>query len=192
MTAKLLQITISLVAIVLTAVHLIWPHIALDGISVTLLLIAILPWLAPLFKSVELPGGVKVEFQELEKAKERADKAGLLSDTNSTPVQEYSFQLVAEEDPNLALAGLRIEIEKRLVQIARSHRIDGEKQGVGRLLHVLAGKELITLEERSVLSDLVGLLNSATHGAEVDSRAALWAIQVGPRLLKSLDERIQK
>jgi len=30
----------------------------------------------------------------------------------------YSFELVLDQDPNLALAGLRIELEKRLVQIA--------------------------------------------------------------------------
>jgi hypothetical protein len=191
MTARQLQVIISFLAVILAIVHLIWPHVALDGVTITLLLIAILPWLAPLFKSVELPGGVKVEFQELEKAKERADKAGLLSAPLPTPTPEYSFQLVADEDPNLALAGLRIEIEKRLVQLAESRGIDGEKRSVGKLLQMLSGKDLITLEERSVLADLVGLLNSAVHGATVDSRAALWAMQVGPRLLKSLDERIQ-
>jgi hypothetical protein len=34
----------------------------------TLLIVATVPWLAPLFKSLELPGGWKVEFQELRKA----------------------------------------------------------------------------------------------------------------------------
>jgi len=43
---------------------------------------------------------------------------------------------------------------------------------------------------RTVLSDMIGLLNAAVHGAEVDSKAADWAMEVGPRLLKALDERI--
>jgi hypothetical protein len=38
---------------------------------------------------------------------------------------------------------------------------------------------------------MVGLLNSAVHGGEVDARAASLAIDVGPRLLTSLDERVK-
>jgi hypothetical protein len=37
---------------------------------------------------------------------------------------------------------------------------------------------------------MVNMLNSAVHGAEVDYRAAAWAIGVGPRLFTSLDEGI--
>ena len=40
-----------------------------------------LPWLAPLFKAIELPGGVKVEFAELEKAQRDAQFAGILGGT---------------------------------------------------------------------------------------------------------------
>ena len=50
--------------------HVLFPGIQVDAITVSL--IAIVPCLAPLFKSIELPGGVKVEFQELEEAKRRA------------------------------------------------------------------------------------------------------------------------
>ena len=35
------------------------------------------------------------------------------------------------------------------------------------------------------------LLNSAVHGAEVDRRAADWAIEIGPKLLASLDDKIE-
>ena len=39
---------------------------------------------------------------------------------------------------------------------------------------------------------MINLLNSAVHGAKVDSRSANWAIDIGPRLLTSLDERVDK
>ena len=192
MTARtFLQVCITIFSIAIAAVHLLWPTAAIDGITLTLILVAVLPWVAPLFKSVELPGGVKVEFQELEKARERADKAGLLvKPQTAKQLPEYSFQIVANEDPNLALAGLRIEIEKRLLQIAKSQGIDPERKSAGKLLQLLAEKQLITFEARSVLADMLGLLNSAVHGAVVDPRAASWAMEFGPRLLKSLDERI--
>lgn len=190
MNARLLQIGISIAAILIAIVHIILPNLAIDGITVTLLLVALLPWLAPLFKSVELPGGVKVEFQELEQAEQRAEHAGLLAPENLNPdFGQYSFQSVAENDPNLALAGLRIEIEKRLQQIARSKGIEEKSKGLGRLIRILTEKHLLTGEEGSVLADMIGLLNSAVHGADVDPRAASWAMSVGPRLLQSLDQR---
>lgn len=202
---KLRQI-VSLGALLFALVHIIWPQLAIDAVALALIVIAILPWLAPLVKSLELPGGWKVEFQELQQAALRAESAGLLSDP---PVQQendaFSFQSIASRDPNLALAGLRIEIEKRLSSLAEIHNLNSSlwdvkprrvidavkvSMGVGRSLRVLAKAEILTSEECSILSDMVNMLNAAVHGAEVDSRAANWAIETGPRLLASLDERI--
>jgi hypothetical protein len=197
MTARKIRYSITVVAVAAVLAHLVRPQLAIDGISVMLILVAILPWLAPLFKSIELPGGLKIEYKELEKAEERADKAGLLTTattttTTTTPLPGYSFQVVVEEDPNLALAGLRIEIERRLRQIANSRGIGGGNKGIGQLLRVLTDKQLLTVEERLVLADMVNMLNSAVHGAVVDPRAASWAFQVGPRLLQSLGEIEQR
>jgi hypothetical protein len=52
-------------AVVLVVVHLIWPHVRIDSVTLVLLAVALLPWLGPLFKSVELPGGWRFEFQEV-------------------------------------------------------------------------------------------------------------------------------
>lgn len=63
---------------------------------------------------------------------------------------------------------------------------------VGQALRALGQAKILTAEEMSILSDMVNMINAAVHGAEVDSRAAAWAIDVGPRLLTSLDERISE
>jgi hypothetical protein len=150
----------------------------------------VLPWLQPLFKSVELPGGVKVEFQELNEVAKRADAAGLLAAPGSPPkIPDYSFLQVASTDPNLALAGLRIELERRLEQLARLRGRGEPPKGIGRLLAYLNLNQLIGGAERSVLSDLAALLNSAVHGARVDAQATEWALEIGPRILKALEER---
>jgi hypothetical protein len=185
---KQLRQIISLGALLIALVHIIWPQLAIDAIALALIVIAILPWLAPLVKSLELPGGWKVEFQELQKAELRAESAGLLAEVPSQEDAAFSFQSIAVRDPNLALAGLRIEIEKRLSSLVEIHGL--RPMGVGRSLWALAQAEILTSEERSILSDMVNMLNAAVHGAEVDSRAATWAIEIGPRLLASLDERI--
>jgi hypothetical protein len=104
---------------------------------------------------------------------------------------EYSFQLVYSRDPNLALAGLRIEIEKRLSALAEKADIPVRPGGVGQLLRALDRKELLSHEERAALADMIGLLNAAVHGAVVDPRASEWALDVGPRILASLDTKLR-
>ena len=71
------QFVITATSLALAGVHLLWPDLRIDAITLTLLAAAAIPWLLPLFKSVELPGGLKLEFQELEAAERRAAEAGL-------------------------------------------------------------------------------------------------------------------
>jgi hypothetical protein len=183
------HIVISLVALLVAMGHILLPSVKIDVITLALLLIAVLPWLGFIFKSVELPGGLKVEYPDLEKLREDAAKAGLLS-VPTSKVEKPPYLTLAQQDPNLALAGLRIEIERRLREIAKGRGLQGERLGIGQLLQLLRKNEAISGPEDSVLSDLIGLLNNAVHGAEVDSRAVQWAIDVGPPLLSALDERI--
>ena len=190
---KKIQIGITLVAGSIATAHIIWPNLSIDTITLVLLIIAIIPWLAPVIKSFELPGGYKIELKELETAKDKVEKVGLLSKEVQSPnIPQFSFQMVTNEDPNLALAGLRIEIERRLNEIAESRKIVAHKKGIRQLLDILSYQNVLTNDERGVLAELSSLLNRAVHGAEVDDRAAQWAIEVGPRILRALDEKLMK
>jgi hypothetical protein len=143
--------------------------------------------------SSNAPDWVKPLIESFEQASQRAEAAGLLATAaQSAEVTEFSFELVAKEDPALALAGLRIEIEKRLVQLARGNNLTTSHAGVRRLLRILGERGLLSAEENSVLADLVGLLNSAVHGGKVDDRVAVWAINAGRRLLVALDRRVAR
>lgn len=193
MPLKNLRQFISLCALTLALTHIIWPQLAIDAIALVLIVIAIIPWLAPLVKSLKLPGGWEVEFQDLQKVASRAETAGLLAAETSSKETAFSFQSIANQDPNLALAGLRIEIEKRLSLLAEIHNLSQRRPlSVGQALRALAQAEVLTHEERSILADMVNMLNAAVHGAQVDSSAATWAIDIGPRLLTSLDERVSE
>lgn len=76
---KRIQVTITVGALAIAAAHLFWPNVKIDAVTLVLLVAAIVPWLAPLFKSLELPGGWKVEFRDLQRAGGRAQQAGLLA-----------------------------------------------------------------------------------------------------------------
>ena len=68
---RTLPVLLSAGAVTLALVHVIWPELELDTVTLVLLLIAIAPWLAPIFKSIELPGGYKFEFQEFKREVQR-------------------------------------------------------------------------------------------------------------------------
>lgn len=176
-------------AIVLVLAHLLIPWISVDWVALTLFAIAVAPWLVPIIKSVELPGGLKVELEDLEKLENRARNAGLISEKDTQEAETApSYMDVADSDPNLALAGLRIEIERQLNRIAEPFRRRRRIYGVRRMMELLRTEEVLTKQQIAILSDLIGLLNSAVHGADVDPASAAWALAVGPKLVRSLQE----
>jgi hypothetical protein len=185
------QVSITLAAIAAGTAHLLWPAAAIDAITLTLLGVAILPWLAPLFRTVELPGGLKIEFSDLKKTEEKAEAIGLIAPpTASMDGPSTSASEIVSADPSLALVSLRIDIERRLRALAESRSLSVHRSGISQLLRVLRQAEVLTQQEQSVLGDLIPLLNSAAHGASVDPGAAEWAVRVGPRFIQSLDQRI--
>jgi len=181
---------ITLGAVAVGIAHLAWPALTIDGITIALILIALSPWLGEIYKAIEFPGGLKIEYHDLEKVKERARSAGLLSPKEGVGGggEGFSFELISDRDPNLALAGLRIEIETRLNRIAQASGIP-HTRGIGRLLPELQVRGLLAPAEAGALREMTDLLNSAVHGAKVDPSAAAWALDVGPCLLRVLDEK---
>jgi hypothetical protein len=186
------KIVISVFALGLAVLRVTVPSLQIDGITVVAVGIALLPWLSTIFKSVEIPGWLKVEFKYFQKAAKDAENAGLLSGPLTMKERSrYSFQLIATDDPNLALAGLRIEIEKRLKKLAQEHGIGTEYQGIGNMLRNLRNRDALTDREVDAIDGILELLNNAVHGARVDAKTANWALDFGPRILKSLDGRIK-
>ena len=100
---KRLRQVVSLGALLLALAHIVWPQLAIDAVALALIVIAILPWLAPLVKSLELPGGWKVEFQELQRAASRAIGPRLLTSLDER-VNEAPHLTSRSSGPPLAAA----------------------------------------------------------------------------------------
>jgi hypothetical protein len=194
MKHKLLRTVLSSIAAIAALAHVARPDLRIDGVTVTLIAIALLPWLSPIFRAVELPGGLKVEYQDLKDIADRAEEVGLIRqqprDDSLEP--EFPFEGVAREDPLLGLAGLRIEIERQLRAIAESHGVVVPDKGISALLLLLGGRGLLTGEEMKTLQQLVGILNAAVHGKSVDDSAAEWALTSGKDLVLGLQARVPK
>lgn len=201
MTAKRkTQILITSLAILVGLIHVIFPKLSIDAILITLIIIAIIPWLEPLLKSVELPGGLKVEFQDLKKLEEEAKKAGLIKEvphaqhekTVKQNSETYSFIEIAEKNQQLALVGFRIELEKRLRSLADKYSIESNRFSVVRLIDALAKNDILTTAEMASLKDMITTLNPAAHGMDYDQRNANWVIENGPKILETLDAKLER
>lgn len=186
------QFSVTIGALAATLVHMIWPDLAIDSVTIALLVLAAIPWLVPLFKTLEFPGGWKLEFQDLEKTTEKAEIAGLL-DSRAKPIPSAGspLQIEASEDPRLALAELRIEIQRRLNRLATAGGLDLKAPRIGFLLHCLVAHDLLTPEQRGVLEDIIGMLNTNVNAPVTDYWAAKWAVDIGPKLLKGMDKQIE-
>lgn len=183
-----LRLLISAGALGLALTHLVWPHLAIDSATLVLFGIAVVPWLGSIFRSIQFPGGWRVEYRDLQRATQLASAAGLMAArTPEVAALEPAIQRTADYDLNLALAGLRIEIEKRLLALAASRGIAVRDRGIGQVLRSLNQNRVLDDHSRTAIVELTALLNAAVHGATIDPAAAIWVVDAGPRLLAGLD-----
>jgi hypothetical protein len=68
-----ISILISAVALVLLTFHLL-ERVKVDASALGLIALAVLPWLAVILETAELPGGWKVKFREVETEQRRLDR----------------------------------------------------------------------------------------------------------------------
>jgi hypothetical protein len=183
-----IKLWVSIVAALLLVARLVWPNLRIDAVALGLLVVVILAWLSSLVKSAEFPGGWKVEFQEVRAAGEKVTQGELLPSTAPLP-RQLRYLDVARQDPNLALVGLRIEIESRLRQLAEDAGVSS-RHGLRRMLNDLIDKNVIHPAAAEGLHELIRAGNEAAHGANVDERTANWALEYGPKILSTLETRL--
>jgi hypothetical protein len=141
-----------------------------------------------------LPGGVSIDFQEeiqeateLSKQVEAQPAPPDVRKAPSIPLTEANARMIslglrpvssgldmsyhreiAQTDPTLALAGLRIEIETLAKNIADGFRLERKKrESVNSLLHRLLDRHAITYEQAELARKILSICNRAVHGQTV-------------------------
>ena len=183
---------VTIVAGGLALLHVAKPSLKVDSVTVALVVIGALPWLYRFVQSVELPGGFKVSLRALEQAGEKVTSAapGVISSmaaSGNAAESQSTMQRVYSLDPNLAVAHLRIEIEKLARQIADEHGI-ANRGPLTSLLRILGTRGVIPSQTVIGLEELVQLGNMAVHGGTLEPDTARWAVDVGPHILEALTE----
>lgn len=187
------KIIVSSIALILAIVHFIYPELTIDTTTLVLLVLAAVPWLGTQFKSFELPGGFKFEFRDLERVERQAQRAGLIK-KGIPNYSRFSLPEITNHDPVLALAWLRIELEKLLKKLARSKGLELDRKTIplSALIEDLSNMNILTKQEKSVLADMINVLNKAVHGENLDRRVVEWVKLVGPEFLDGINEKISQ
>jgi hypothetical protein len=101
------RVLISIVALGTALLHIATPF-KLDNIALTLLGIALIPWLASVLRRAELPGGLKLEFQEIKAEQARQarelDAIKFLIGNFLTAPEQIHLEKIAKTAPFLVTA----------------------------------------------------------------------------------------
>ncbi len=146
-----------------------------------------------------LPGGFSLDFEQdiqeskelasrVEKAPPRSDRPRIaslpLTDANSrmiklslTPTPSgldlNYYKQVAEKDPNLALAGLRMELEIMTKNLAKGFGLSLRRNApMATMLRQLRDSSAITPDQFELAQKIISLTNQAVHGRTVTRREA--------------------
>jgi len=178
------------IALVAITLRVLFPYLKIDAITLGMLLVAIIPWLSALIESAKFPGGWEIKFRDLQEAAQQVTSDSIATDTESEAT-EHAEVFQPQNDPNLALVGLRIEIERRVKELAIRHEIQ-KSHSLKRMLNQL--QQLEVLDHRAIggLDEIIMAGNRAAHGAYVEPSVATWAMEYGPDVIAVLDKHINE
>jgi hypothetical protein len=185
------QAVVMLGALFLLCAHVVkWERIRVDGVALALLgLLLVIP-LAELIRKIKL-GEFEAEIGKDEVAKAQAKAAAELPPAPEVPstTSEEQIQQLLRQDPRLALAKVRIDLEealRRLYARTTESEPDWRRLSLGRMVDGLARREVLSQQMAGALRDVIALANRAVHGEHVEASAAEDLAGLGVRLAGEL------
>jgi len=190
---------LSVLALSAAVVRAAFPDLKIDTTTALFLALAVVPWLGEFLRSLELPGGVKIEYQDARLVQAGVVAAGLstsnsgasgtITSEDKNSERERSYTELIDRDPNLALAGLRIEIERALVDLGKRRGVHADRRSTLWIIKELISDGVLDSKAYLAIADLIHLLNKAVHGAEITPNAARIAMESGTQVLASIRSR---
>jgi hypothetical protein len=112
------------------------------------------------------------------------------SEIKSEPSYNATARQLLDVDPALALAQIRIEIERTLRDIYESSDLPRVPswRGIKKAIDVLVEHQRIPAMVRVPLEQVVSICNRAVHGGEVSRELAIDVIESGERILGILHD----
>jgi len=168
--------------------------ISVDTTSIFLLLILLIsPFVSSIKKLKFGDFEAEIDPKEVKRLRDSAETG--LSQTkpeteNLPEIRKTVIDIeeIGVEDQILALAKLRIEIEKVLRKIIRSLDFHNKNRpmSLGSIVQRLGSQEIIPQEITNPLREVIGICNRAVHGESISKDSAISVIGVGTDLLETL------
>jgi hypothetical protein len=157
---RAVALLVTCAAVGAAVLHVLAPDLRIDGIVVTLLAIAALPWLGELLRSIEVPGFARIEFRDIERRiddVQRTANAALVGDGPADDGAAWdTVRGLAAEYVNVRL--------QQAGSAARTQRMD----------RIFA--RLVRAAQRVPGFDVEGLLASQDAGLRLAAYARLYAL----------------
>ena len=101
---------------------------------------------------------------------------------------EPSADTLLSADPALALAKLRIDLERELRRLAYGHNleIDPRRASLGGLIEALLRKDVLPPQAVAALQDILPPMNEAVHGGQIEQSVANSVAAIGTDILALL------
>ncbi|MCJ7646060.1 hypothetical protein MUO65_04035 [bacterium] len=194
---KIIQWSLNIIGVSLILSHAFWPEIIkIDGYTILVFFILYIPFIAQYVRKAKLLGAefeFKNEIQEtkilVKQSVERAEKAESAGKAKILPFETFKLSTVKEllsSDPVLALASLRIEIEKRLRTTADILELPSkERFSISKAVEALGRRELLSAEQVMALRKIIEMCNKAVHGFSISMEEAKEIINLAEELNRS-------
>jgi len=166
----------------------------------------------PFIDSLEIPNIFKIKLRKIEK-KEIEKIVEKIKTIEQTPLKQQilninpglstahiiatvkdpivKLSIIANRDPEMALIGFRIEIEKRILDLAETFYHNDSKQKLGQLIKRMIKEAVIPNDVADGLIDLILLGEKARRGRKVSKQAIDYTLKEGPYILTILDSLIE-
>ena len=163
-----------------------------DSTSILLLAIMLVsPFIAAVKKNKFGDFEAEIDIAEIRKIKSEVKKTLTETQENNEELHEIyatsdAIRSLAEQDPIIALAKIRIELEKVLGRLARFNSIKIKGFALGALVNQLANQEILSPDLGRSLREVISICNRAIHGEIISGEGAIEIIDVGVELLEKL------
>ena len=189
-----------LIGIILIFLHGFSPdQFIIDNFIILIYFISSIPFTAQFLKEVNILGAnfkFQEEIRKIEKLINVSGTAKVRTEVIASSAVVKSKALdnarkLLDSDPVLALAALRIEIEKSLKTIAKKLDLPSqEKQSITAIIINLKSKEIFSHEQVLILRKIIQMCNKAIHGAVISRGEAKEIISLTEKFYRTLEKGI--
>lgn len=173
-------ILITITGIALIIIHGLWTdYFRIDYFTIIILVILCIPYFSQFLKKAKVAGAefeFKDEIESTKKVvKESVEKSKSKGEMKPLPFETFNMSTakeIVDSDPILALASLRIEIEKKLRLAAKFFNLGSTKSNLSAIIDALMSNEILSSEKVSALRKIIEMCNKAVHGYDITKREA--------------------